>query len=268
MSTTLSIAIVSHFSNTAVLKQTIQSLKNALDFALQQNVITSVCLFYLDNSLDENYSKEVVIYLQDNWPKEFSLEVRILTKNDGFGVAHNIAIQEGNSDYHLILNPDVIVEKQAVYHAVNYMQANTSIGLITPNAVNETGKKLYLTKQYPPLIILFLRGFFPKLGRFCCAKKMDKYEMRDLDPMMENTSIRIASGCFMFFRQDFLKNSLSFCSRVLFIFLKILIYHGAFQSQHAIAYLPQVKISHFGGHSDQKRVQTYSIFYSLGDNFL
>ncbi|CAG7647698.1 hypothetical protein PAESOLCIP111_05433 [Paenibacillus solanacearum] len=63
--------------------------------------------------------------------------------NVGFAAGHNQAIHMAESDYYLVLNPDVILHPDYVYHLVQTMEADSGLGCAT-------GKLVF--KQSPDII--------------------------------------------------------------------------------------------------------------------
>ena len=60
--------------------------------------------------------------------------------NVGYGRGHNIPINELNSDYHLILNPDVVIKENALHNALKKFRDDRTIDCSSPNATDKDGK--------------------------------------------------------------------------------------------------------------------------------
>jgi hypothetical protein len=95
-------------------------------------------LYVIDNSpspelKDFFYSFENVHYYFNNGD------------NCGFGKAHNIAIEKAeNSDYHLVLNPDVYFEPNVIPELIKYLEDNQDVGLVVPKVNFPSGETQYL----------------------------------------------------------------------------------------------------------------------------
>ena len=125
-------------------------------------------------------------------------------KNLGFGKGHNVALSLPiSSSYHLILNPDVYFQPQVISELISYMEQKTEVGLVQPKVLFPNGDIQYLCKRYPSLFIFFARRFLPKYLQHFFIKKLNHYEMRDLD-MIEPSEVLLLSGCFMLFRKKYL----------------------------------------------------------------
>lgn len=122
-------------------------------------------------------------------------------KNLGYGAAHNIAIRESVYDdvpMHLVINPDILVTKEAIDTMVEFMAAHQEVGQLMPHVVYPNGETQYLCKLLPTPLDVFGRRFLPKRWM---AKRNAWYELRasGYDKMM---NVPYLSGCFMLLRTE------------------------------------------------------------------
>ncbi|WP_178090050.1 glycosyltransferase family 2 protein [Plesiomonas shigelloides] len=173
--------------------------------------------------------------------------------NPGFGIAHNHAIRYGEEfRYHLILNPDLDVAPDALKSALEFMEQHPECGLLTPYATWGDGQVQRLCKRYPTVLDLFLRGFMPKFFRDLFAKRLSHYEMSDtLNDKDVYWDPPIVSGCFMLFRTEVLKKVGGFDPRF-FLYFEDFDISLRTAKVSRIAYVPQVKVVHHGGHASRK----------------
>ena len=150
------------------------------------------------------------IFLIDNSPvrnvefEKFELNYIFTGKNLGYGAAHNIALRkslEQNVDYHLVVNPDILLKKNVLKEMADYMNKNIEIGQIMPKIYYPDGQIQYLCKLLPTPYDLFIRRFLPKK---LTNKSMARFEMRasGYNKIMD---VPYLSGCFMFFRVSALR---------------------------------------------------------------
>jgi len=120
--------------------------------------------------------------------------------NEGFGKAHNKVLNKLNSKYHIVVNPDIVIENKVIIDMYNYMEQNQDVGLLTPLVKGVDNEIQYLAKREVTFIDLLIRRFLP--GFF--KKRRDYFEMRDTN---YNSYFKVpyATGCFMFFRTDIYK---------------------------------------------------------------
>jgi GT2 family glycosyltransferase len=166
-----------------------------------------------NNNLDEisktiscflNTNLKVKLYLIDNSPSDLfrslSTDSRIEyyhnSKNIGFGAAHNIAIKKAleiNSNYHLVLNPDVYFDYGVVDLMYKEMVNDLNIGMMMPKVLNIDGTIQYLPKLLPSPFNIILRKF--KIPKHIYLKFINLYELRFVSSEYIYNS-PILSGCF------------------------------------------------------------------------
>ena len=171
--------------------------------------------------------------------------------NVGYGRGHNRALGSA-SDYHLILNPDIEFETDALVEALAFFGAHPEVGLISPYIVSEAGEMQYLCRRFPTVLDLFVRGFLPARLRRRFTSRLARYEMRDLiNPRDVVFDPPIISGCFMLFRTQLLAALGGFDARY---FLYFEDYDLSLRAGRAmrIAYVPTVRVTHFGGGASRK----------------
>lgn len=164
----------------------------------------------LETLFDETQNVDFKLYVVDNGSqdgtpeyieKNFS-QVSVIRseKNVGFGAGHNIVINSIDSSYHAIINPDIVLQENAIKKMVDYMEENTDIGLLSPRICFPDGRDQILGKRNPQLKYLVasrLRGNEP-------SKLLREYAMLDCD-LSKPVRIENATGCFMLLRTDLLK---------------------------------------------------------------
>lgn len=172
--------------------------------------------------------------------------------NVGYGRGHNLAIERSTSLYHLVLNPDVDLEPDALTAALDFFEAHAEAGLLTPWIGDERGEQQFLCRRYPTLLDLFARGFLPARLRSLFTRRLARYEMRD---QINGNDIvwdpPIISGCFMLFRTRVLKELEGFDARY---FLYFEDYDLSLRAHDVtrVVYAPSVRVLHHGGGAARK----------------
>lgn len=240
----VSISLVGYNPDISLLKKTIDSLLyslEGLDFIID--------FFYIENSISLNDEvKEIFCHVGDRF---HSVNILSNGENVGFGVAHNSVLPMIDSEYHLILNPDLELDKLSMAKSISFMTNNHECGLLTPFATWGDGEVQRLCKRYPSVFDLVLRGFAPSFIKRFFDCRLASYEMADIlgddvvwDPL-------IVSGCFMLFRTEIFKTVGGFDSRFFLYFEDFDISLRTAQISR-IAYVPQVKVVHHGGRASRK----------------
>jgi GT2 family glycosyltransferase len=160
-----------------------------------------------------NTTLKVKLYLVDNSPtnelKDIWLDPRIEyihnPENPGFGAAHNIAIKKAfkdNTDYHLVLNPDIYFEGPVLEQIVRYMDQHSRIGNLMPKVTYPDGSNQYLCKLLPTPYDWIGRRFNPFKSLVDKRNRTFELQFSGYDKIME---VPYLSGCFMFLRLSALK---------------------------------------------------------------
>ena len=195
---------------------------------------------------------DAVLYLIDNSEDDAlkdlaSLDSRIVyifnNANVGYGAGHNVALKKSIDDgvaYHVVLNPDLFFESEAIDNLYSYMQEHPDVGNIMPKILYPNGDIQYLCKLLPTPLDLILRRFFP----FGFWKKSweERYELRfsGYDKIMNVPNL---SGCFMFLRIETLKNVGMFDENI-FMYLEDVDFNRRIREYYKTIYYPFVEVIH------------------------
>ncbi|WP_080422610.1 glycosyltransferase family 2 protein [Burkholderia ubonensis] len=172
--------------------------------------------------------------------------------NVGYGRGHNLAIERTESRLHLVLNPDIELDPQALVAAHEFFESYPDAGLLAPWVGDAEGHQQYLCRRYPSVLTLFVRGFVPAVMRSRFEAYVAYYEMRDRINARELVwDPDIVSGCFMLFRTDVLKRLGGFDPRY---FLYFEDYDLSLRTHEVsrVAYVPSVRVVHHGGGASRK----------------
>ncbi len=127
--------------------------------------------------------------------------------NLGFGRGHNLALKQlagVDAPYHLILNPDIVFDVDALGCLADVLDSHPDVGLVMPKVLYPDGSNQYLCKLLPAPIDLMLRRFLPGPWKRLARKRTALYELRFLDSDMP-AYVPSLSGCFMFARRSVLQ---------------------------------------------------------------
>lgn len=244
----LTVSIVTWFPDHQLLGRVIQSLVDAAVVAEQK--LSEVALHVVDNSVNGS-EVEALEQLLTSMDIRIQWQLHVSPRNLGFGVGHNQAINSITSDFHLVLNPDAILEPDAILKALEYMQTNPEAGLVVPMVADSSGEQTFLCRRYPSVLDLSLRAFAPGWVKKHFKDRLDVYEMRDTIGDTPVCPVPIASGCFMFFRTALLK-SLGGFSPDYFMYFDDYDLCMRMSGKGKIAYVPAARIAHYGGDAARK----------------
>lgn len=87
-------------------------------------------------------------------------------ENLGFGKGHNYVLDKIDSEYHAIVNPDILLNEDAISKIIRFLDENSNIGMCIPKIVTEEGvlQPVYRKELtvFDMFIRLFCRSLFPK----------------------------------------------------------------------------------------------------------
>lgn len=174
-------------------------------------------------------------------------------ENLGFGKGHNRAIQviPPESEFHLILNPDVRFEVNVLPTLEKVMQVDQSIGAVMPRVVYPDGSLQRLCKLLPTPLDLIIRRFIPFEG---ARRRINaRYELHSL---MQDSIIEVPalSGCFLLVRTKLLESLGGFDERY-FMYMEDVDLVRRIGDVARTVYVPSVYIIHEyakGSYSNKK----------------
>lgn len=247
---TLSVSIVLYRPGLDGLRVTCASLAQAIGEARRSGALARAVIHIVDNGgvAGDGESSAIDSLLREQFGATTDVEYRLSRGhgNVGYGRGHNLAIAESSATYHLILNPDVYLEPDALQRALQFLGAHQSVGLLTPEVRGPDGERQYLCRERPSVFTLLLRGFGPEWMKRLFAARLARYELRDRPPTGVSMDIEIASGCFMLARRDALQAIGGFHPGY-FLYFEDYDLSLEIGKRSRIAYVDTVRIVHWGG---------------------
>ena len=198
----LAVSVVLHFSP---LEQ-LQALLDSLSSAAAEAELSRVEVICVDHSCDADYVASCQAFIEaygvhavgDN-----GLQLSLLKPdaNRGYGAGHNLAMSQIESQFHLILNPDVALAPDAFKLALDTLKRQPNIALLAPQGFSPSGEPEFLAKAYPSVWVLALRALAPHWLKIRSGGALARYEMRDMPNETTLRPITLASGCCMWVRR-------------------------------------------------------------------
>lgn len=236
-----------------MLRDTLASLSVASGYALASGELSDVDLTIVDNGDDEGLAE---LARMEGWP---DVSIVVGQGNIGFGRGHNLAMDRGMGDLHLVLNPDVYLQPDSLALALRFMQTQPECGLLSPAILGGESGWHFLCKRKPNVFDLFLRGFAPAWLRRIFFKRMVHYEMKSESQQAVFWDPPIVSGCFMLFRSGVLKQLNGFDPRFFLYFEDFDLSLRAGRVSR-VAAVGDVRIAHFGGGAARKGFRHVRMF--------
>ena len=149
MSDRLSVCIVA-YHNYDDIENAIRTMEQYTSSDISKKV------YVVDNGNSPDVDKENKEFVQfvKNYPDVIYVDAK---KNLGFGGGQNKVLPYLDSEYHCIMNPDILFKEDAFTSILKYMDGDTSIGMVIPNITDENGiRQLVYRKELT---------VFDKIGR-------------------------------------------------------------------------------------------------------
>lgn len=257
---TLTVSIVVYDSELSELALLLNSLRSSLETLAASGLRVQTRISLIDNSDAQRLRPADIVRLQERTNLE-PAELELLTGhgNVGFGSGHNLAIRTSKSRYHLVLNPDVELASDSLAVGLNYLEQHPDVALISPYAESGDGEQQYLCKRHPTLLVLFVRGFLPRIVRPLFKRYLAHYEMRDLAANSTGADVPLASGCFMLCRTDQLQAIGGF-DEAYFLYFEDFDLSLRLGKIARLVYLPDMKIRHGGGNAAAKGLKHIRLY--------
>ena len=246
----LSATIVTFRSDAALLARALASLAVAVEAARAAGELGEMTLFLVDNA--PGGEEAATARALESWPADAGQAQLVAGHgNVGYGRANNLVLERLASDFHLVMNPDVELDRGALAAALAALREDPRIGLVAPAVYGDDGAQQYLCKRYPSVWVLFLRGFAPAALRRRFHGAIERYEMRDLVADRVLHGVPLASGCFMLARTPLLRRVGGFDPRF-FMYFEDYDLTLRLGREADVAYVPQARIVHHGGDAARK----------------
>jgi GT2 family glycosyltransferase len=154
-------------------------------------------LYVIDNSPVNDFEIQ-----NKEWLQQHNSEYIFTGKNYGFGRAHNIALRRAmnESEYHLVINPDIYFDEGIIEKIYDYASRNTDVAQLMPKVLYPNGQLQYTCKLIPSPVDLLIR----LLPKNFFRKRRENFELR-FTGYNKEMNIPYLSGCFMFFRCEALR---------------------------------------------------------------
>lgn len=220
-------------------------------------------LTIVDNGNNRNQLLKITEEFQND-----ALKINLINnaKNIGYGKAHNKAILEASSKYHLILNPDVILDPFCLKNGLEYLKNNPTVGVISPKIKSASDELQFPVKRYPALLDLAVRAIGLHFLSTLFSKRLARYQMQR--ETLQNTpfNAELVSGCFLLCTTDKLQAIGGFDERY-FLYFEDFALSIELSAICKLVYLPTVQIIHYGGNTAKKGIKHIVLFLTSAIKF-
>jgi len=187
-------------------------------------------------------------YLKEYYQNIDSLYVISNSENVGFGKAVNQASEFASGKYMMVLNPDTIIEENTISTLVDYLNKNSSVGMVGPKILNADGTLQLACKRSFPTIKVALPKLLGLDRIFPNSRWAGKYNLTYLDPEKIHKVDAISGSC-MFIKSKIFKEINGFDENFFMFGEDLDLCKRMWESQYEIHYVPDTKIIHYKGES-------------------
>jgi GT2 family glycosyltransferase len=223
--------------------ENLETLKITVDSFLKTPIEKK--LYLIDNSpvntLEAYFEHSEIVYI-------------FVGANIGFGKAHNLVLDKINSDFHLILNPDVEFLPDVIPDLIKEIKNNSDVSFITPNVVYPNKEKQFVCRKHPTFFDLINRKL--KISK----NQIFKNEYRNKD-LLKPFYPEFIHGCFMLFRTTDFKQLKGFDERYFLYMEDADLCRKIDYSGKKKRYYPNIEITHQHQKGSSKSIKLF--FYHL-----
>ncbi len=184
---------------------------------------------------------------------KFAADVKIILQdeNKGFGAGHNAVLPLLQSEFHAIINPDIILSNNAINTLCEYLIQNPDVVMVTPRLFYPSGKEQFTAKRKPTFMALLSRQLpLPFLKKFELS-----YQMRNED-LTKPTEIDFCTGCFFVIRTDVFKKIGGF-DEGYFMYVEDADITRKAQKYGKVMYVPTASVIHAWHRAPNKHIKQF-----------
>jgi len=256
---TLTVSIVTYLSDLDELTRNLDALQSAAEEARAAGSLSAMHVAIVDNG-PAGPSREALRDLVSARTSRGRTTFELIEASDnaGYGAANNRVILSSSSEFHLVLNPDVFIERDALAAGLRHLRFHPAAALLTPLATTPAGHRQFLAKGHPGLMTLLARALHLPAGLKNLAGDA-RYELRDEQLSGSFSGRFLASGCFMLCRTQALQAVGGFDPSY-FMYFEDFDLSARLVAQGEMTYCAEVRIVHGGGNASAKGLRHISWF--------
>ena len=235
----LSISIVSYNDSEDVLKA-VRSIEECTSSLIEKKV------YIVDNSEGDSLNQEEFQKALCAWK-----DVEFISSggNIGFGAGHNKTLGIMESEYHAIVNPDIILKEDTFAKLISFMDKNPDCGMCVPRIITPGGELQKAYRRELTVLDMFLRMFIKKGFN----KRKDYHTMQDMD-YSKVFEVPFAQGSFLLVRSALFKELGGFDDRF-FLYMEDADLCKRVNEKASLLYCPDTYVIHKwekGSHKNKK----------------
>lgn len=173
--------------------------------------------------------------------------------NLGFGKGHNYIINCIDSQYHAIVNPDILLTDDAFSSIIKFMDRNEAIGMCIPRIINEQGDIQLVYRRELTIFDVFIRMFCKKFF----PKRIASHTLQDMD-YSKPFQVPFGQGSFLVIRTQLFKELDGFDDRF-FMYLEDADLCKRVNQKSKLMYYPGATVIHKWEQGSHRSINLFKI---------
>lgn len=159
-------------------------------------------------------------------------------ENTGFSKGHNYVLPYLDSTYHAIINPDILLEHDALGVIIDYLEKNSDVGMCIPNITDINGNRYNIYRNEVTVFDMFIRMFCRGLFKKRQARHTMQYE-----DYSKPFQVPFGQGSFLVIRTELFKKLNGFDERY-FMYMEDADLSKRVNQCSKLMYLPYATVIH------------------------
>lgn len=227
------------YNNSKIIKKCIESV-------LKYTQGTDFCLYVYDNCSEDN-TAEIIERL---FPEVVLIRGK---ENKGFGYGHNQIIKKIHSKYHVLINPDIIIDTPVIKDMAVYMEKHCRISILLPKVLNIDGSEQYLPKRQPNFKFVIM-------SKFPAFKYFRSLYTGENQKICRPVKCQNISGSFFMIQTEMMKALGGFDERYFMYFEDADLARRVTEKEGCIVYAPDFYVYHEWKRDNTKNIKGIRIF--------
>ncbi len=229
--------------------KTLSLILDSIESVKEKTLHVSYEIIVVDNNSGDNAGE----ILSSNYPDVSFIQAG---QNLGFGRANNLGVDIAKGEVVLFLNPDTLLENDAISEMYSFIKENQQVGACGGNLVDMDGNPTFSLNRFDfSLFQEFLSIFYLKLIPFTASRSIFyNFESKPL-------SVRSIIGADLMVRMDLIKKIGAFDSDFFMNGEDIEFCYRILQTGNKIYSIPTAKIIHFEGKSSYIKTSRLQLLY-------
>ena len=229
-----------------------EEINNALESLYHYTPSTLAKKIYvIDNSNDINDSiKLEFINRISNFKNTIYIDVK---ENLGFGKGHNYILDWIDSDYHCIMNPDIVFCEDAYSPIIDYLDLHPDVGMVIPVITDEAGKIQDVYRKELTVVDMFIRMFCKKVF----PRRVASHTLQYMD-YSKPFQVPFGQGSFLVIRTNLFKQLGGFDDGF-FMYLEDADLCRRVNQKSKLMYIPDATVIHKWEKGSHKNIKLFKI---------